>query len=295
MADDGNAELIRQAESIGLRLEYDNGLVVLRRSVPAARSEDAELQEALVIKQICNRIRGVHDEVVNAARLARKDDFIGRQVFIDFHLLGKLTRVHESGMVGISHSSTDRSGGTIEVDSTRSADDLLVIEIIRDREPDRSVLSPWISEENTRAGLERCENFGLRFKHCDGFNVVEWPADTTEGEERELSVRLLGRRMKAVFSLCLARARSMRLRDNFVGHRAFAPEFGTMSTVVSGDEDGSIILLSGSDDSTAPGATRLWRGQQLLVVADEPAQASADSKSEPARRRNWFRQALGAK
>jgi hypothetical protein len=99
-------ELLKRAEALGFRLNYDCGFVTIARPADELPTSGlAEMEEA-IIRQLAGYMAEVHLLVLNRARLTRARRFIGRAVITsptEFGTgTGAITSCNDSGVLQVS-------------------------------------------------------------------------------------------------------------------------------------------------------------------------------------------------
>lgn len=277
MADEGKAEaLVGRAEGLGLRIEYDSGFLVATRSVSADRQRDDDAAEA-IIEQLGKCRREVFSIAVAKARGVRGSNFVGRQVFIpSLQVWGTLTDCTAEGIVTVSypgHRDPER-----KLTFSDPGDGVLII--VDERPAPASPNSfAFIADERVRLRCERAEAVGLSLEHDSGFTVAKWRTRVgVELEVCEATVRDLGKSMREVYGYMVARAQGVRGGD-FIGQRVFVEPFDAFGILASSDVGGG-VAVSYRDKHTGSERTCHCQGDDLMVIAEEPAQAPAEQDSE---------------
>jgi hypothetical protein len=144
--------LFERAESVGLRLEHDAGLILVR--FPPTGTAETDAIEATV-RALGRSIREVRDFVIAQSRGARGAAFIGRRIFVpEFGAFGVLTSCHNDGVVGVTY---EREIGVVTC--LCGGDRLLVL----DFEETTSAASPDQKSEATWQKLVRRARSVLSF------------------------------------------------------------------------------------------------------------------------------------
>jgi hypothetical protein len=277
MADEGKAEaLVGRAEELGLRIEYDSGFLVATRSASADRQRDDEVAE--VIEQLSKCRREVFSIAVARARGVRGSNFVGRQVFIPaLQVWGTLTDCSAEGIVTVSypgHRDPERM-----LTFSGHGDGVLIIVDDERPAPASPTSFAFIADERVRLRCERAEAVGVSLEHDSGFTVAKWRALVgVELAVCEAVVRDLGQSMREIYGYMVGRAQGVRGRD-FIGQRVFVEAFDAFGVLASSNVNGGVTVTY-SDKHMGSERTCHCRGDDLLVIAEEAAEASAEQGSE---------------
>ncbi len=132
--------LFERAESMGLRLEHDAGLILVR--FPPTGTAEPDAIEATV-RALGRSIREVRDFVIAQSRGSRGAAFVGRRVFVpEFGAFGVLTSSHNDGSVGVTYERTDIG----QVTCLCGGDRLLVLDFVETASavsPDQKSEATW--------------------------------------------------------------------------------------------------------------------------------------------------------
>jgi hypothetical protein len=274
MADEGKAEiLLGRAEGFGVSVGYDSGFLVATRS---ASQRDDDAAEAM-IEQLGKFRKEVFSIAVAKARGVRGSNFVGRQVFIPaLQDWGTLTDCSAEGIVTVSypgHRDPER-----KLTFSGPGDGVLII--IDERPAPASPTSfAFIADEKVRLRCERAEAVGVSLEHDSGFTVAKWRARVgVELAVCEATVRDIGQSMREVYGYMVGRAQGVRGRD-FVGQRVFVEGFDAFGILESSDVNGG-VTVSYRDRHMGSEWTCHCQGGDLLVIAEEAAEARAEQDSE---------------
>jgi hypothetical protein len=277
MANEGKAEaLVGRAEWLGLRVGYDSGFLVATHSASADRQRDDDVAEA-IIEQLIKCRREVFSIAVAKARGVRGSNFVGRQVFIPaLQVWGTLTDCSAEGIVTVSYPG--QRDPERKVTFSGAPDGMLII--IDERPAPASPTSfAFIADEKVRLRCERAEAVGVSLEHDSGFTVAKWRARAgVELAVCEATVRDLGQSMREVYGYMVGRAQGVRGRD-FVGQRVFVEAFDAFGILASSGVDGG-VTVSYRDRHTGSERTCHCQGDDLMIIADEAAEAPAEQDSE---------------
>jgi hypothetical protein len=298
-------ELFKRLESLGLRLEYDSGFLIVGRSASVDQrrdDDDAEIEQA-IIEQIGKYMKELSSLAVGKARGARGLDFIDRQAFVpSIQAFGALADCTSDGLVKIAYRRQSLKDPEIDVDLIHSGSGADLLLILDERPAPASTTSfTWIADERLRRLFERARAAGLTLAHDSGFTVVKWgtmtgvePAAGSSAGVIEGIIRELGAKLGEVSALMAARSRGER-GSHFVGRRVLVPVFfNAFGILVSSDTDGSVDVTY-RDKHTGSERRCHVRGDDLLVVPDEEAAkaTSAEQGSEESGWRKLVRRVFG--
>jgi hypothetical protein len=274
MADEGKAEiLLGRADGFGVCVGYDSGFLVATRS---ASQRDDDATEA-IIEQLGKFRKEVFSIAVAKARGARGSSFVGRQVFIPaLQVWGTLTDCSAEGIVTVSYSG--QRDPERKVTFSGEPDGMLII-IDERSAPASSTSFAFIADEKVRLRCERAEAAGVSLEHDSGFTVAKWRARVgVELAVCEATVRDLGQSMREVYGYLVGRAQGVRGGD-FVGQRVFVEAFDAFGILASSGVDGGVTVRY-RDKHTGSERTCHCKSDELLVIAEEAAEAPAEEDSE---------------
>jgi hypothetical protein len=303
-------ELLERAEQLGIRVEYDSGLVVARRSATA--DPYAVQIFRLTIEGLGKYIVAVRRLAMGRAQAARLSEFIGGQIFVPGPeiIVGTLKSIAQDGAFTVSYRTTIRD---IERELTCScrADGCLIavgmservacstdFRLVQHRRASDGLHYgdecprcaeeygvPQKASENIRGTtlelVNRAEKLGMVLRYDSGLVIAGPGAIGREQAETAEIVRLLGSRLVELHQVMAARARAARGAD-LVGQEVFiaGPDLGGWGTIVTAENNGmmNVSLERGSRGSLSADAKDL-----LIVLGDaEPASFPAAAKSERA-------------
>lgn len=297
-------DLIRQAESFGFRLGYENGYTTAK--MPAI-GDPEELDG--IARQLCKNLEAVARVTMERARAARAPEFAGRPAFAtELQVLAAIESL--SGRVAtISYRSEEEGYATrgVEVESL-----LIAMPETEDSRPPSGF--PVEMSDGLRLFIESIESSGVRFAFLDGFLIASSPGG---GRDTLKTIKDLGEvpraksgresimvpanpwpvRMQGIRRLAIARARGLGGKD-FVGSTAIAniDAFSTgldpRATITRCGEDGMLVLSSYSELAYRPMEFQCSADQVLILRdAKQPEQReAAENEAEPlpgAAKRRW--------
>jgi hypothetical protein len=302
MADgkDGEEFLFKRIESLGLRLEYDSGFLIVARSASADQSQDddGEVEEAM-LEELGKHLPDVAHVAVGKARGARGQNFVGSQVFVpSLKTFGMLKSVGEDGIARVAYSREnykDPELPDVDVTHTGSGADLLLVLDDEGPVPASKPSFTWIADERLRQLFARACQAGIRVEHDSGLTLVKLRAvDGVEREAVKEIIRELGAKLGDVYPLMAARARGER-GGNFVGRRVLVPAFFNVFGVIEGSAYDGSVTVRYRDRHTKSELTCRCSGADLLVVPDKRAtpEPAPDQNSETTWQR-LFRRVFGS-
>jgi hypothetical protein len=303
MGEQGKDEaLFKRIESLGLRLEYNSGFLVVTRSASdQRRDDDGEVEESL-LEQLGNHLPDVARIAIGKARAARARAFLGQRVFVpSIKEFGRLMDCSADGIVRVSYRTTSFKDPERDVDLMHSVRGDEHLMIIASREP--PVLNSktslfWITSEPLRRLnelLTRAAAAGIRLEHDSSFALVT--LHPVQGVERKVIDGLiteLGARLSEISPRLAAHERGERGAD-FVGKRVFVPDLSRFGKFVSCGDDGKVSITY-CEKYTRSEMTGWVQGNLLLVVPDERERAAAEPASDQNSETRWqalMRRAFG--
>ena len=304
-------KLLEHAEQLGIRLEFDSGFVLVRRSA----TKDSHAADVLrtIIESLGQEIVAVRRLAIGRARAASAGKFIGERIFVPESeiIVGTLKSVDQDGNLTVSYLKTFRGEIERELTSSVRGDGCLIAvgssEFLALSADFRKVPHRYAEMECTTANnCPRCalefdvpqlapqniggttlelvnraeKQLGMVFSYDSGLIITKWPEMSREqANDAEQIVRKLGARVVELHHIAAGRARAARAVE-FVGQQVF----------VSGDADlGGWRIFEGADGTGTTMAVSLNRrgyavpADNLLIVVDEEPASFSPVVAKPER------------